>query len=279
MKKYQYQLIKYIHDHFTGEFINIGIVIYSPREKYLESKFTVRFARVKATFPQANTRYVDRVLKSVQKNIKTKAQELNELFTPSENLEDITKNILPKDDSSIQFSIVKQAIDIDLNAALNGLYIDLIDKYQQISSKNVSLTDNDVWQTKYKQYFEKLNIAQNLSKHILQTQNDAFTFEKAWKNGVWHCYQPLSFELQDKEAIKDKVYRWAGKLQEMQTASEKINITFLTSTSRNYKDLETFISEYLTMNQEEFQTSIIREGEAKQFAKTVKELMDEHIDN
>ena len=279
MKKYQYQLIKYIHDHFTGEFINIGIVIYSPGEKYLASKCTVRLSRVKAAFPQANTRHIDKVLKSIQKNIRIKAQELNQLFIPSENLEEITRNILPADNSSIQFSPVKQAIDINLDAALNGLYIDLIDKYQQAAIKNVSLSDNDVWQTRYKEYFEKLNITQHLSKHTLQTHNDTFTFEKAWKNGAWHCYQPLSFELQDKEAIKDKVYRWAGKLQEMKTASEKINIAFLTSTSKNHKDLENFISEYLTINQKGFQTTIVREREAKKFAKAVAEMMDEHIDN
>ena len=30
MKPYQYQVIRYTHDRVTGEFVNVGVVLYVP---------------------------------------------------------------------------------------------------------------------------------------------------------------------------------------------------------------------------------------------------------
>lgn len=276
MKKYQYQLIRYVHDHFTGEFVNIGIIIYAPEERYLKCKTTNRYMRVKALFPQANGRFVNKILKSIELNIKQKSKELSELFHPSEQLDELTKAILPKDNSSIQLAPVQYALDINMDAALNDLSKQLVDKYMPLLSKNKSLTDNDVWQEKYKKYFEELNIADKLVKHTLQTNNDEFEFEKAWKNNIWHCYQPISFALQEQESIKDKVYRWFGRLKEIQSAEEPLHLTFLTSTSKSHKELNSFIKEYLTFDEKDLKTEIVGENEARNFAKRVKEQMAAH---
>ncbi|MDP5172607.1 MAG: DUF3037 domain-containing protein, partial [Bacteroidia bacterium] len=41
MKKYHYQIIRYVHDHFTGEFVNVGVVVYSKENGFLDCR-TVR---------------------------------------------------------------------------------------------------------------------------------------------------------------------------------------------------------------------------------------------
>ena len=33
---------------------------------------------------------------------------------------------------------------------------------------------------------------------------DHVEFEHAWKNGAWHCYQPISFDLANEENVRDK---------------------------------------------------------------------------
>ena len=276
MKKFQYQLIQYIHDHFTSEFVNVGVVVYAPDQQYLNCKVVNRYARITAMFPQANGQFVNKVLKSIETSVKQRARELGGLFRVPEHLDTITSSILPKDNSGIQLTPVKYALDIELDAALTDLYQQLVDKYMPAANRNKSLTDNDVWKEKYKEYFEQLNIASRLTKHTLQTSNDAFEFDKAWKNEVWHCYQPVSFALQDKESIKDKVYRWAGRLKELQTSDEELHLTFLTATSKEHKDLEPFIKEYLTFDKEGLKTDIVREKDAKEFATRVKELIVAH---
>ena len=276
MKKYQYQLIQYIHDHFTKEFVNVGIIVYAPEWQFLKCKIVKRHTRIKALFPQVDGRFVDKVLKSLDTNIKLKSGELGTLFSSSDQLEKITSNILAKDNSGIQLNPVKYGLDVDLDVALNDLFNELVEKYMPPVSRKKSLTDNDVWQKKYKEYFEELNIADRLGVFALKTTNDTFEFDKAWKNDIWHCYQPVSFDLIEKEAIKDKVYRWFGRLNELQSAEEELHLTFLTSTSKNHKDLEEFIKEYLTFNHKGLKTEIVKESEAKKVAKHVKEMMEAH---
>jgi hypothetical protein len=37
---------------------------------------------------------------------------------------------------------------------------------------------------------------------------DTKTFSKAWKNGVWHCLEPVSFDLVDGSSIHAKAHRY-----------------------------------------------------------------------
>lgn len=41
---------------------------------------------------------------------------------------------------------------------------------------------------------------------------DEIVFKHAWKNGVWHVYEPLSFDLADSDGIKTKAREWLGHL-------------------------------------------------------------------
>lgn len=276
MKKYQYQLIKYVHDQFTGEFVNVGIVIFSPENQFLDCKLVDRQSRLIGLFPKANWRFLNKIFRNIENAIKSETKLVGSLFSKITDLDKLTSQIIANDNSAIEFTKAKSAFDVDLNAAFNDLYFDLVEKYIQTQPKKKSLTDNDVWQTKYKKYFEEYHIANRLVKHKLVTTNDEFTFEKSWKNHIWHCYQPVSFLLQDKDSIKDKVYKWAGKLKEMKSADEKIHLTFLTSLSKNNKDLELFIEEYLSIQETNLQVDIVKEAEAENFVKEVQALMLAH---
>lgn len=79
----------------------------------------------------------------------------------------------------------------------------------------------------------------------MNTQNDSFSFDKSWKNEIWHCYQPISFDLQSAESIKDKVYRWSGRLRELNSSSQKIHLTFLATLSNHFEGLNNFITHSL----------------------------------
>ena len=126
MKTYQYQSIKYVHDHFTGEFVNIGVVVYDPETKYLGCKVTKKYKRISNFFPSSDGKRVLQLLQYFEKAIQLKAKELIGLISPSISLTDVTSSIILKDNSAIQYSKVKTAIDVDLDAALNDLDNELI---------------------------------------------------------------------------------------------------------------------------------------------------------
>lgn len=279
MKKYQYQLIRYVHDHFTGEYVNVGVVVYSKDERFLASKTTSRYQRVTHMFPETNGRWIMRVLGNFNQQIRKTSQELNELFAPSDSLEQITSSIIMRDNSAIQLTEAKLAVDIDLEAALNDLYNSQVEKYMVSKVEKNSLLDEDVWRIKYKTYFEKYGIEKRLKTHDVKVPKDVISFEKSWKNEIWHCYEPLSFVLKEKDSIKDKVYKWAGKLQGLQQSDEALHLTLLTSISPKHKDLMAFINEYLTVDSGKLSVDIVTEDKAEQLARDIKKKMELHDSN
>ena len=128
-------------------------------------------------------------------------------------------------------------------------------------------------------YFDRAGLTDKLQKHVVKTKSDNFEFDKAWKNGIWHCYEPLSLELQTKDNIKDKVYRWAGKIQGIKQAEEKINLTLLTSLNPNYTDLKPFIREYLTSDFQNIDVELVFEEEIPQAIQRITSLINEHDSN
>jgi hypothetical protein len=276
MIKYQYQLIKYVHDQFTGEFVNVGVIVYSPENLFLQSKVLNSYSRIIGLFPGANGIFINRLLRNFDSEISRISKSLKELFKPSPDLSSITNNILPKDDSALQISDVKFALDLDLNAAISDLFKDFVEKYIIHSNATNTLTDEEVWRKNYKTYFDRYQISERLTSHNVATSNDQFTFDHAWKNEIWHCYQPISFALQNKESIKDKVYKWVGKIQEINNSKEKIHLTFLSAIAHDHKALKDFIVSQLDKDTEHVQIDVVMESEAETIAKQIQELMLEH---
>ncbi|WP_132055363.1 DUF3037 domain-containing protein [Pseudocnuella soli] len=279
MNTYQYQLVKYVHDQFTGEFLNVGVILYSPEAHFLDCRVTSRAHRISHCFPDADGRFVTKVLRHLETSVRGTAKQLNEFFKPSVQLEQITASLLPPDNSALQLSPVMQGIDIDMDAALNGLYKSLVEKYEAHPGKKPSLSDEDVWRLKYKKYFDNYKISRQLTSHRVKTKTDTFVFDKAWKNGIWHCFEPISFALASEEAIKEKVYKWAGRLQGIKQADEKISLTLLASISQEHKGLQRFIRNYLQTGSEHVEVSLVMDADAEATAKKIKQLIEEHSHN
>lgn len=107
---------------------------------------------------------------------------------------------------------------------------------------------------------DEYGITSKLSKHSLKTQNDNFEFDLSYKNGVRHLYNPVSFDLMEHESIREKVYKWRGKISEIETASEeiKIHMLLLYPENQNEKDRE-FINSVLMSSTRKQNLSLLNE--------------------
>jgi hypothetical protein len=275
MKKYQYQIIRYLHDRATGEFINVGVIVYSAEYQYLNCKIITKYGRITSFFPGADGRAILKALRHFEKEIIRAKQLFSELLPVPEDLAELTRKILPDDDSSLTLTEVKKGIDLDFNKSLADLYRLLVTKWQNETDESAT-SDADVWKKKYKKYFDEYGITAKLTEYEVETKYDSFQFDKAWKNEIWHCYLPVSFDLQNVENIRSKVYKWAGKLAELATANESIDVTLLTSVPRKHLELSSFIQEKLTLNSAEITVKLVSEADAERFARELVREMDEH---
>lgn len=279
MKKYQYQLLRYVHDQFTSEFLNIGVIVYSPEDYFLKTIVSPHYKRINDFFPKANGKFIRKTAKQFENAIQEYSKKLIELFPLSDDLSAITKAILPTDNSAFVLTDVRSAIDIDMEAALTYLYHNIVEKYNVENANVHTITDNDVWKNKYKEYFDLYDITNKLTIHEVKSKNDSFSFDKSWKNEIWHCFQPISFHMHDIDYVKEKVYKWSGKLNELNTIEDKIHLTFLTTIPDQYDDLHNFIIQKLDQDSEILEVDVILEKDAEKLAKKVSIMMKEHDTN
>jgi Protein of unknown function (DUF3037) len=278
MKTYQYQLVRYTHDLVTGEFVNVGVIVFEPQTGYLKSKFIAKFGRITHFYSDVNGHGILNTLRAFENEIKRISRQLHELFRNDfKTINEITNEILPKNDSALQCTNLSYALDTNLDDALEDLFERLVDKYNQEVISD-TLDDKEVWKSVYKQHFDKFGVTPYLRHHSISTHNDLFEFDKAWKNGVWNCYQSLSLDLKNTSSIKDKVYKWVGKLNELESAEERLNVYFLTVYPER-DDLQRFIKDTLTNGNfhDYLSVSIINETEAETFVKKVQGQITAHL--
>ncbi len=272
MKKYQYQVIRYIHDYATGEFVNVGLVIYEPTLSYLRCKVIPRFGRVSNFFLDVKGHYLISTLKYLETEINKIADNIYGSASSYLGIEAITSSILPKDDSALVCTEAFMAIDTDMDMAFNDLFERLVNKYTEDPEANPH-NDNYAWKQYYKEYFEKYGLTKKLGKHSVKTNTDVIEFDKAWKNGVWNCYQSVSFDLSRTDSIKNKAYKWSGILKQLETTNEPLHIYFLTAAPKKDGGLKKLIEEALTLNSPNVSVTLVTENEAEQFAEKVKKDM------
>ncbi len=277
MKKFQYQIIRYMHDRVTAEFVNVGIVVYQPETKFLQGKFVSKFSRISQFFIDINGQYLLSTLRHFERELDTATKRLNELFSNHSSLTEIINSILPKDDSALFCSDLLFGIDIDPQSALDDLFDRLINKYNHDVDKDYH-DDKYVWRKVYKQYFDKYEITSKLRPHTVKTDHDHIEFDKAWKNGVWNCYQTLSFDLKRNDSIKNKVYRWSGILSELENSDQELHLYFLTVSHSRNRTINKFIEDTILKhnNVRSLKVTMITEKQADKFVAGVKKDIEEH---
>ncbi len=279
MKTFHYQVLRYMPDRVSGEFVNLGIVVYDPNERKLTGKFFEKITRVSSFFPSINSRHLATALKFLQKefDLLTSRSMLEFNFDSEVSLVEITRRVLPIDDSSLFFSQSKEILELNIEIASKSLYKRFVLNYVEEAEREY-INDKEVWNKIYKSYFETYGISNHLKNHTVKTQLDTWEFDKAWKNGVWNCFETVSFDLLKSESIKDKVYKWSGRINELQTSKEPIHVFLLTKLPVEHQELYSFIKKKLGKIEfnNDVTVELISEENAEKFVKKFQKQIDLH---
>lgn len=132
MIKYQYQILRYMHDQFAGEFANVGIVLYAAQSSYLGCKVINRYSRLSDFFGNVNGQFLVSSIRHFEISINKMGENIGELFPKLKQeakISDFTSTILPKDDSALQLTEIYYGLDLDPEHALTDLFDRIIEKY------------------------------------------------------------------------------------------------------------------------------------------------------
>jgi hypothetical protein len=146
--QYSYLLVRYVHDILSGEQLNVGVVVYSRSARYFGAICRPTYARIARTFSglrgdafKSTTRYLQSAVERLSASPSLwDASERN----LGDTITELAERILPRDDSSFQWSAPGSGVSSDLPKTLEDLYERLVTRYdcQDQQERN---SDEDVW--------------------------------------------------------------------------------------------------------------------------------------
>lgn len=279
MKPYEYIILRYRHDRITGEFINIGIILFVREERVLYAQMLNKFKRISDFFPGIKASELRGIMKNFDNFIEKLHNRINEELDLNkfDSLSHVLPSIMPLDDSAIFYSEVKNGISLDYKKTISDLYDKIVARYE-LSKEKRSWSDDDVWRRVYKDYFDRFRLTNKLMKHNIKTKNDNFDFDYCWKNGIWHIYKPLSFDLADLNSFKDKLYRWNGIANELKLSEEPINFTILTKRPKLKSDLDLtqLMNDKLETKSDVFNSKLVFDDNIDEFIMKLKKEIEAH---
>ena len=210
---FQFAVLRYVHDAFTGEFLNVGIAFYCQDPAFFKVRLLQKYRRITNAFPEADGEFYRRYIASLQSKFDALAEKVTSkqsTFEPwlPDRVEELLVQVLPPDDSSIQFSEAQGGMSKDLEATFEDIYRRLIEAHlphEESDSRN----EAEVWNV-FREPLRKQNVIRLLMPHVIHTKKRDFEFDHAWKNGHWSALQPLSFDLVQPKSIGNKALQYFG---------------------------------------------------------------------
>jgi hypothetical protein len=254
--------LRYVHDVVTGEFANIGVVLYVPEQRFLEARFATSYERLNAIFLRIDHLHFRGLMRYMANRFEELGAEIRGgLHVPPVNaLSEVVRQVLPPDDSSLQWSAQGGGFTDDPE-----LYKRLVERFVA-GAEQVSRTDEEIARPFKARLGKK---AEKLSEKTIATKDYQYDFRFAWKNNIWHLYEPVSFDLVDPGSIREKANKWLGRGVALHEASEKFKIHFLLGEPRQAETKPAFENAIHLLSKIPGQKELVRENETERFAEHV----------
>jgi hypothetical protein len=276
-KKFYFSLLRYVYDPLTQEFVNIGVVVYSPANSFLRATFTSRYGRISRMFGRID----GASFRSTVSYIERKLTDVNERMTqgllfrdPKESLDSILNEVLPPDDTAIRFAFGGVGMTEDLPQTLDELFRRYVVRYEN-PSEFAHRDENDVWKVFQEPLRVKRVYSQFVSKKITAL-NYEYEFERSWKNGIWHLFEPVSFDLSDERSILEKASRWVGRTMSLSDSLEPFKLYLLLGEPVDPRLSDAFHRARNLLTKIPGQREIVRERDAEQFAEEIEQEFQTH---
>lgn len=224
MKKqaYSYSVLRYVHDVTTGEFVNVGLALYCPTMHYANAACRTTSKRLTPLFPSLDSSVFRTLMRKVQARFDALHDEVNsqlELRAYSTVME-LAQSVIPQDDSALQWAPMGSGLTSDPDATLDLLFDRFVMKHEEATAVHRK-NDEQVWKN-FSRELEQQQVLKHFQPQTFTTADDEIKFDRAWKNGVWHCLAPVSFDLASPESIREKAHKWLGQITSVASADLKL---------------------------------------------------------
>lgn len=229
-RRYTYTVLRYVHDPITGEFVNVGLVLFCPAMSgapaILKASTRKTIGRMRDMFPDLERDAFVSTMRTIERQLGRVADRLanDGLVISDGDASSFAREVLPTDDSSLQWSPVGGGLTDAIDKVFDRLCSRFITRYD--TKQTARRSDEDIWKP-VRQLIAERAFPVDLEPKVIVGSDDKIEFQHAWKNGAWHIYEPVSLDLADAEGIQRKAYRWLGQLTSLGQTSEPFEANFI----------------------------------------------------
>jgi hypothetical protein len=276
---YSFSILRYVHDPVTQEFVNIGVAVYSPEAGFLRALCATHYARITRMFTKIDGNRFRQLTQYIQEQVSAIGSKMARLpselpFEPGLAIEQLLARVLPPDDSSVQFSHAGVGLTHDLEKTVVELFERYVDRYSAVADS--IRRDEDVWRSTFKEPLERRHVTAYLAPKRIVAPDYDYEFQRAWKNRIWHVYEPVSFDLMDGGSMVEKANRWVGRATSLRDSADQFKIHLLLGEPADSRLQSTFIKAQNILRKMPGKTELIREDEAEAFAEEFEREVRQH---
>lgn len=274
---YSYALLKYIHDSVTGEFANVGVILYAPRANYVGFKGSTAYGRLSEFFPGMDGDHFRRMIRSIESRAHEFSETASGLFKA--NLEekaafDLGNRILPLDDSSLRFTEGGSGISSDLNQTLQRIYERYVERYSK--KPQFQRRSDEVVLNSFKPLLAQRKLLDKVEPVVIRAKDYEHKFPIAWKNGKWNACEAVSFDYSDASHLLERANTWLGRGVSLNESPEKFTLHLIVGKPRDAKLKNSFTKALNILHKMPLRHEIVKEEEAKHLAEHIEKDLAQH---
>lgn len=230
-ERYSFCFLRYVHEPLSGEFANVGVLLWAPESHFLGFRASQKYSRLSKFFHGFQAQDHRQLLARIE----TQFQKLAKVLTDSQKLpfseqpesaRDLALKVVPHDDAALQWSLSSGGLTESPASELEELFREAVTRHYEAAS-DVRRDDGTVYREVFSSAFESPVVKKRVASHEVTAPLASHVFPQAWKNGVWNVYQPLSFDLKQGESIRNKALRWDSLTRILGDSDEKPKIHLL----------------------------------------------------
>jgi hypothetical protein len=228
------------------------------------------FGRIDGASFRATTNYIEHKVSGVRERM-----ERGLLFRdPMENLQSILNQVMPPDDTAIRFVLGGVGITDNPDLKIEELFARYVTRYEN-PSENARREDNDVWKV-FQEPLRTKEVFPHFGPKTIKAPNYEYEFERSWKNGVWHLFEPVSFDLADERSILEKASKWVGRTMGLSDSPEAFKLYLLLGEPADPGLGPAFQRASNLLTKIPGKRELIRERDAEQFAEEIEQEFQQH---
>jgi len=268
MIPYSFSVLRYFHDGVTAEFVNVGVAVYPGDASYLKARCTIQYGRITRMFDRIDGDRFKQLVRYIEEQVTGLGHRLRQQTLPfarlGTTLPSLLKEVLPPDDSAIQFSSEGYGVTADLDKTLDELFGRYVERYvgeQEVPSRS----DDEVWRV-FREPLERRSVLQCLTSQRIVAPDYEYQFRASWKNEIWHVYEPVSFDLVEPNSLLEKANRWVGRSASLAESPDPFRLHLLIGVPQDRRLEPTFQKAHNILRRMSGSPELVLEGDAEAFA-------------